>query len=69
VQEHSFTANYPSAKAKKPEMGLFGVAPMRRQKDQHLPSGQDEVIRETSLFLTLEDTANSGKREGGCFLF
>lgn len=64
-----FTANDPSAKAKKREMGLFGSAPMRRQKYQHLPSEKDEVSRESILFLTLEDTANNGKREGGWLLF
>lgn len=65
----SFTANDLSAKAKKHEMGLFGIAPMRRQKYQHLPSGKDEVSRESILFLTLEDTTNNGKREGGWLLF
>lgn len=64
-----FTANDPSAKAKKREMGLFGSAPMRRQKYQHLPSEKDEVSRESILFLTLEDTANNGKREGAWLLF
>lgn len=65
----SFTANDPSAKVTKREMGLFGITPMRRQKYQHLPSGKGEVSRESILFLTLEDTANNGKREGGLLLF
>lgn len=65
----SFTANGPSAKAKKRKMGLFGIAPMRRQKYQRLPSGKDEVSRESIFFLSLEDTANNGKREGGWLLF
>lgn len=68
-RNNGFTTNDPSAKAKKCEMGLFGSTPMRRQKYQQLPSGKDEVSRESILFLTLEDTANSGKREGGWLLF
>lgn len=65
----SFTGNDAGAKAKKREMGLFGIVPMRKQKYQHLPSENDEVSRESILFLTLEDTANNGNREGDWLLF
>ncbi|EOB04703.1 hypothetical protein Anapl_05002 [Anas platyrhynchos] len=33
----SFTGNDAGAKAKKREMGLFGIVPMRKQNYQHLP--------------------------------
>lgn len=65
----SFTPNDPSVKAKKREMGLFGSMPTWRQKYQLLPSEKDEVSRESILFLTLVDTANNGRREGGWLLF
>jgi len=65
----SFTANDPSAKAKKHGMGLFGITPMRKQKYQHLPSGKDEVSREYFVSNFRRYCKQWKERRGLAFIF